>query len=610
MFKTIRLQLLTILLIFASITTIISIIVFNYFIKSKDALSQVAQKIENTYILLLEDVKITHDFFENETINPKFFEAGKSKLLDQHYIICGKIQQSLFNLNSLQKLNGYEMDKNISAFSSDFDKYKTQTSEIITLIFTRGFKDYGIEGKMRNYAHELEQYKKEIGFVNILQLRRHEKDFIVRQEDQYLVKFRNLVSIVKEELHTEKNINSERKNSGLNALNNYARLFETLAGYEKRIGLKSGIGMKKEIDLTTAQLEKTFASILNQASIKETNSLSRIRILFLLVWLGLIIVGVGAAVLISKRASAKITDLEKKMTEFVKSDFNVRTVLPIKKSSHEVDVLAANFSIMEQHIVNQMTALKQTNKELEMLFYKASHDIKTPLSTVKGLTNLGRKEVKDEIALEYFSMIDRCWQNLATIVDELGMVTDIKVGDIITGIVNFESIIHEVLSELRAMAGFEDIVFSFDIVLKEPFCSSPVLIKTIFRHLIENAIKYSTKRSSFSFIKVSIIRAKGNMVQVMVSDNGIGIKKEFHAKIFDMFFRGTTQAGGTGLGLFIVQNSLQKLNGAINVVSDEEWGTEFTILLPDKSGKNNIVERILQKKAVIDSSEGLVLNYI
>ncbi|MGZ3882882.1 MAG: sensor histidine kinase [Bacteroidia bacterium] len=610
MFKTIRLQLLSILLLFASITAIISIIVFNYFIKSKDALSQITQKIETTYILLLEDVKVTHDIFENETINPKFFETGKSRLLDEHFSICSRIKSSLTNLDHLQKQKGYEIGPEIRKFSADFETYKTQTDKIIKLILIRGFKDYGIEGKMRSYAHELEEYRHEIGLVSILQLRRHEKDFIARQEEQYLLKFRSLIADIKQELGADRSISDERKLSGLNALNSYSRLFEDLALHEKKIGLKSGSGMKKEIDLTTAGMEKMFRSILKTAAVKEKQSLMQIRILFFLVWFVFIILSIGAAIWISKRSSAKITELEKKITEFVKSDFTVRTILPIRNSGHEVDVLATNFSIMEQHIVNQMTALKQTNKELEMLFYRASHDIKTPLSTVKGLTNIARRELSDEKALDYLSMIDRCWNNLNTIVDELGMVTDIKGEEIVAGSIDFEEIIHSVLNELRPMPAFEHVVFSFDITLKEEFCSSYPLIKTIFRHLLENAIKYSTKRNSFSFVKVSVQRSKENMVQIVVADNGIGIQKEYHTKIFDMFFRGTTHASGTGLGLFIVQNSLQKLNGAINVESDEEWGTTFTILLPDKSSNNNIMERILQKKAVVDSSAHMVLNYI
>lgn len=610
MFKTIRLQLLSILLIFASAAAIMSIVVFNYFIRSKDALSQITQKIESTYILLLQDVKITHEIFENETINPSFFEKGKSKLLDEHFAICLNIKRALASLDRLQRNNHYGMEDKIRSFTEDFKTYKSQTDKIIRLILIRGFKDYGIEGKMRDYAHELEEYKDEIGLVSILQLRRHEKDFIVRQEDQYLYKFRKLVAEIKQGILSEDRGNDPQKQKALAALGSYARLFNDLAYYEKRIGLRSGTGMKKEIDLTIGEMEKTSSVILNLAASKEKENLADIRMLFVLVWISFILLGIGAALLIAKRASAKITGLEKKITEFVKSDFTARTVLPITSSGHEVDSLSNNFSIMEQHIVNQMTALKQTNKELEMLFYRASHDIKTPLSTVRGLTHSARREVSDEKAIEYFSMIDQCWHNLNMIVDELGMVTDIKGEEPVAETVDFENIVHSVLNELRGTNGFDQVVFSFDIVLKETFSSSPMLIRTILKNLLENAIKYSTKRTSFSYVKVSIQRSKENMVQIVVSDNGIGIKKEYHTKIFDMFFRGTTQASGTGLGLFIVQNSLQKLNGAINVESDESWGTRFTILLPDKSSKNNIMERILQKKAVADSTEQLVLNYI
>jgi signal transduction histidine kinase len=77
------------------------------------------------------------------------------------------------------------------------------------------------------------------------------------------------------------------------------------------------------------------------------------------------------------------------------------------------------------------------------------------------------------------------------------------------------------------------------------------------------------------------------MIRIVVEDNGIGIKEEFHDKIFDMFFRGTNYTSGTGLGLYIVQNCLEKLHGNISVSSREGQGTTFTLLIPNQKPKSN-----------------------
>lgn len=72
--------------------------------------------------------------------------------------------------------------------------------------------------------------------------------------------------------------------------------------------------------------------------------------------------------------------------------------------------------------------------------------------------------------------------------------------------------------------------------------------------------------------------AKG--VEIVLSDNGLGIPADLHEKVFEMFFRGTTISKGSGLGLYIVKNAVKKLNGAIRLESKEGEGTRFWINLP------------------------------
>jgi signal transduction histidine kinase len=100
------------------------------------------------------------------------------------------------------------------------------------------------------------------------------------------------------------------------------------------------------------------------------------------------------------------------------------------------------------------------------------------------------------------------------------------------------------------------------------------------------------------------------MVKVTVSDNGIGIKKELQKNIFDIFFRATDTAKGNGLGLYIVQNTLQKLHGAIKVKSTEGMGSSFIIYLPDAARKTNHAQRIIENKAVFPSRDEFALDYL
>ena len=605
MFKTIRARLLTILLAFVIVTVISSIVAFNYYENKKDSLSGITQKAENTHILLLKDIKTMHDFFENETINSDFFESGKSSLVEAHKTTCVVIDSVFTDLNGAQEKNNFELGDTIKNIEKDFKKYKLFTGDIFTKILARGFKDYGIEGRMRDYAHRLENYQTEIGLIGILQLRRHEKDFIIRQEDHYIIKHNSLVADIKEKVLSNRAMSPDKKNEIIIILNNYSAQFNNLVAYEKRLGLKSGEGLKKQIDVISSKIEASLARMVHVSAYKEEAAIRNVNLVYLLIGLIFLAIGIVSALIISKRVSGSITHLKVQIDEFVKSDFTVRTILPINDSVNEIDVLITNFSVMEQHIVNQMSAMKQANKDLEMLFYVTSNDIRFPLLHVQELTNRAFVKSTDPEVKDSLYMINQSWEKLLNIVEELGIVTNIRNTTIKTELIDIEAIIRSVYAEFRSYELFDTVIFSLDFKIKNKFYSSPGLLKAIFRNLLENSVKYATKRTSFSFIKVSVTDQNDEMLRIEITDNGIGIKEEYLDRIFEMFFRGTEYAGGTGLGLYIVKSSVEKLNGAITVESVEGLGTTFTLLIPNNYRRQNIRERIIHNKEILQLANSL-----
>jgi signal transduction histidine kinase len=596
MFETLRSRLLAILLAFAFSIIIVSVVSFRFFVYTKDSLSEVTEKIKNTHVLLLKDIKVLHDFFENETINSKYFETGQSDLLNLHEKLSEKINQSLNDLYDLQRLNNFHLQDSISKFKTNFNKYNQLTSTIIHQITKRGFKDYGTEGKMRDYAHTLETHSVEIGLVNVLQLRRHEKDFIIRQENSYVQKFEQKLGSIRETISSNRRIAERRKSDLLYLLDNYASQFKNLVYYEKQLGLKNSSGIKKQIDDLSNRMEMSLTFMVEYSKLTEAALLNSISWVFAILSFVFILASMSFAVVISKRILRKVTYLKERIDEFVKSDFTIRTILPMKDSANEIDILATNFSIMEQHLVDQMNSLKQTKKDLEMVFYATSHEIQAPLITVKRLTDIAVAKTTEPKAKDFLKQINNCWQSLVNIIDELGIVTNVRNAEIDSELINLEELLKNVFAEFKSLPWFDNIIFSMQIKLQRKFYSSPGLIKAIFRNLIENGIKYATKRATFSFLKISITDQNDEMIRIEVSDNGIGIKKEYQDKIFDMFYRGTSYTSGTGLGLYIVQCSLDKLNGAISVDSDEDKGTTFTLLIPNKYNKKSIKELILHKR--------------
>ena len=581
MFNTIRAQLLLILLLFIAVTLAASITLFNYFEKNKDSLSDITQKAERVHLLLLKDINISHDFIENETISPAFFITGKSKLSFLHDSIWKKIDIELDDLYQLQSKYNFRLGDSIAHVKSKFTMYKFLTEEIIKKILIRGFKDYGVEGKMRIFAHELENYKNEIGLINILQLRRHEKDFIIRQEDHYINMHQDLIKVIKEKLETESGLSGNTKYQILKTVTNYSTEFDNLVMYEKMLGLKSGKGLKKQIDRVSKEITGSLSSIVSFSAIREAAAISNIRFTYLTTGLAFIVIAVLSSIFISRYVSKSLRELQKEINEFVNSDFTKRAILSANKTkNNEITFLRNNFIRMEQLIVDQMNSLKKTNLDLETLFYITSHDMRLPLLKVKELTSETIKISKDPQAQRGLEQINTSWNQLIGIVDELGLITNVKHTVIKVEDIDLKELIRSVYSEFKGIDGYDDIIFSVKIDSKTKLLSSPGLIKSVLRNLIDNSIKYATKRASFSFLKIVVADQNADTIRIEVTDNGIGIKKDIQDQIFTMFFRGTEQARGAGIGLYVAQCAVEKLHGNITVESDGISGTTFTLLLP------------------------------
>ena len=104
-------------------------------------------------------------------------------------------------------------------------------------------------------------------------------------------------------------------------------------------------------------------------------------------------------------------------------------------------------------------------------------------------------------------------------------------------------------------------------------------LKTVLGNLIGNSIKYCDPRKDESFIKLETT-IDNNACMIAVHDNGIGIGKEHHEKIFEMFYRATENSSGSGLGLFITKEIVEKLGGTISIASTPRVGTSVLVKLP------------------------------
>lgn len=239
----------------------------------------------------------------------------------------------------------------------------------------------------------------------------------------------------------------------------------------------------------------------------------------------------------------------------------------IKALEHDAEVQKSKTEIIEKK-----------NAELDSFFYRVSHDLKGPISSLLGLHNLVKLEIKDEVAQKYFGMYQSQIMRINNIVMDLINLTRMNHPDENLVRIDFELLLNDCISSYHYLPNYNSIVFIKEIDKNIEFYSQWAIINTILQNLIENAIKYSsTERSSSVHI---IIRHEENYLKIEVSDNGIGIAPDFQTRIFDMFFRANDRVDGTGLGLYILKRAVERLRGEVKFKSELYVGSTFTITLP------------------------------
>lgn len=241
--------------------------------------------------------------------------------------------------------------------------------------------------------------------------------------------------------------------------------------------------------------------------------------------------------------------------------------------------------------------LEEKIKDLDTFIYRSSHDLKGPLASLQGLLNVAKSEINDEVANQYLKLIEKSVMNLDTILMDLLNITKITQGSLSIVELNIKDIILKIISSFENLPEYSNIKWELDFDKNEILYLDKSLVKNIFQNLIINAIKYQDKEKEHTVIKISTRSFNDEMI-IKIEDNGEGISENLQKSVFEMFFRGNTKSTGTGLGLYIVKNAVEKSGGKIELVSKEKVGSIFTIYLPLKpieelnaisSVKNNLI---------------------
>ncbi len=234
----------------------------------------------------------------------------------------------------------------------------------------------------------------------------------------------------------------------------------------------------------------------------------------------------------------------------------------------------------QKEIESQNQCLTKANAELDQFVYSASHDLRSPLTSILGLVTIAKRSENPREILRCLDMIHSRVHRLDDLIKDIVNFSRNSRIDINKQPVNIHNTVNEILEDFSIQDIQHAIEFQVNIPQDVSIETDPARLKIILSNLIGNSIKHHDKRNPNPFVSVNFNVSNNGLNAITVSDNGPGIALEYQGKIFDMFYRANDRAEGSGLGLYIVKETITKLSGSIQLESSPGKGATFTVTLP------------------------------
>lgn len=233
--------------------------------------------------------------------------------------------------------------------------------------------------------------------------------------------------------------------------------------------------------------------------------------------------------------------------------------------------------ILERKMAEEQ--LRDTNQELNTLMYRSSHDLKSPIASAIGLTNVAEMEVTDPAALKFIGLIGERMRYLDGMLTNLIATSRMRQGKLEATPIDFTTLLASIMESINQMPGFNSIDITSDVAQMPTFMGDKAILTTVLQNVLTNAVKYQDLTKEHCYCHI-VARPRNAGVELVISDNGIGIEQVVKDTAFEMFSRGETNREGSGLGLYIVMSSVKKAGGTLELESEPGEGTTVIVWLP------------------------------
>ena len=337
------------------------------------------------------------NFIHFEGINPEFYETGHSYYHLTYRSLSIALVNELTDVGKQTTLNRFNLKNVFEDISQQTQLLNSKFDTLYQLIKERGFKDYGVEGEMRDYIHRIEDSPQRVNLAKILMIRRHEKDFIIRKDLKYVEKLKTAVLDLQQDIAFSIQ-DLQAKRELLDWLDNYRNKFLQMVEYDQRIGMESQNGLVSELAKQSLNLKEK-----NQDFKREINNAARLstkamRSTLTVLLIGFFVLNIALSFFVFRELGQPINKLSFAIRSTIEQEFAERKPIVGIKRKDEIGGLARDFDWMINKVQEQTTNLTNKNHELTK-----SYDNLTILSQI-GKKIIANLNIRDIIETTYQSV--------------------------------------------------------------------------------------------------------------------------------------------------------------------------------------------------------------
>ncbi len=510
--------------------------------------------------------------------------------------------KNLFYSNIQTILNNLEKYDTISQkLKQNGDKKKLDSLKNIyrknILIYEKLFEKFGldensgVEGDFRKKIHKLESFLKSINnnylLALTLQARRREKDYIMRKRDEYVQNVIDIVNKIKSDLKYL-NLPQDDKDKMYVLADEYLKSFQEFVKINKEM---------RNIEIKMNDLEKNMIIQINLIVKKATDESNSYQSIIVPLFVISIIFSLVISIFFARSITNPLVRLKQATIKLASGDYRIKVKVESEDEIGDLanffnkmveNISAANETIMnqQQKLHAQYNELKEINAMKDKFFSIIAHDLKNPMSAFMGVSSFLAQtfhELSQEELKEFLDDVNNSAKQLYELLENLLMWSRSQRGLIHyhPANQNLRQILNNNIDLIKMNADNKKISLSYDIDGDYEVYADANMLNTIIRNLCTNAIKFTHEGGS---VKIICRNNNDGFCQISVKDTGVGIPEENLKNLFNLqnsiSTTGTKQESGTGLGLILCHEFVQRHGGKIWVESTVGVGTTFHFTIP------------------------------